>query len=617
VLFVAYLVATALHIGFVMAHEPFSFDAWNVAVDTGAKPITVGRFFDYWQYEYAHSNPRIGQPLTYLAYKLEWFAEIATPLAYLALSLAITVLGLGRWPKRGRELAMWVIAIGFGWFVLPQIGRTMFCRAYGANYVYGATIQLWFLVRLRLAATRLADVTTLQCIEYGTFGVVAGMCNEHTGPALIAFLAGYAWWLRRTGEPPRLAIAGAVGALIGFGALWFAPGQAERYEGLAQRASLLGRVFQRGVTGNLDIFRDYVVYAAPLLVLLVLVLLRERPTSGAPLDPPPGIPRDQARTTRDRAMRLIGLALVAGGVIAATMCASPKLGSRFHIVSLALLLAGFIALLDAVVEAPRRLAPFVVLAVIASTYAGFRTIPLFDKVAEQSAARLAALEASKPGSVFVADLWDQVDESWWFIGDDFRKVQTRELVARYFGLARVDVRDYSADAPLGTLGVRVVPRYWAGEAAAVEHDDGFDLGLVRGFDLAAMHRATQASIERLRERIAPATLDRFELTVELDGMRPAFPRRSLVISRWSGGRFEGYAARTGWNRHHTARTLELPRELAGKPFDIYVYVTRVGGELRKLGTTDGEPLQFPPSRGGVSWALACDATACFVIAATR
>src|SRR5689334_18701902 len=104
-----------------MAHEPFAFDAWNVAVDTGAKPITVGRFFDYWQYEYAHSNPRIGQALTYLAYKLAWFAEIATPLAYLALSLAITVLGLGRWPRRGRELAMWVIAIGFGWFVFPQI----------------------------------------------------------------------------------------------------------------------------------------------------------------------------------------------------------------------------------------------------------------------------------------------------------------------------------------------------------------------------------------------------------------------------------------------------------------------------------------------------------------
>ena len=45
-LFVGYVAATAVHIGFVMAHEPFSFDAWNIAVDTGAKPFSLGRFFD-------------------------------------------------------------------------------------------------------------------------------------------------------------------------------------------------------------------------------------------------------------------------------------------------------------------------------------------------------------------------------------------------------------------------------------------------------------------------------------------------------------------------------------------------------------------------------------------
>ena len=97
-LFVAYVVATAIHVGFVMAHEPFAFDAWNVARDTHAAPFSIGRWFDYGFDQYAHSNPRIGQWLTYLAYKLGWFAEIATPLALLALALAVTVIGLGRWP---------------------------------------------------------------------------------------------------------------------------------------------------------------------------------------------------------------------------------------------------------------------------------------------------------------------------------------------------------------------------------------------------------------------------------------------------------------------------------------------------------------------------------------
>ena len=33
-LMVAYVAATAIHIGFVMAHEPFAFDAWNIANST-------------------------------------------------------------------------------------------------------------------------------------------------------------------------------------------------------------------------------------------------------------------------------------------------------------------------------------------------------------------------------------------------------------------------------------------------------------------------------------------------------------------------------------------------------------------------------------------------------
>src|SRR5215207_5699078 len=84
---VAYIAATLVHVGWVMAHEPFVFDAWNMADDTHAQPFTLGRFFDYWWFEYTHSNPRIGQAFTYLSYKLEYFAVIATPIAHLALAV--------------------------------------------------------------------------------------------------------------------------------------------------------------------------------------------------------------------------------------------------------------------------------------------------------------------------------------------------------------------------------------------------------------------------------------------------------------------------------------------------------------------------------------------------
>jgi hypothetical protein len=419
-LFGAYVAATAAHIAFVVAHEPFSFDAWNVAVDTHAQPITISRFFEYWRYEYAHSNPRLGQPLTYLTYKLAGFAEIATPIAYLALTLAITVLGLGRVPRRGRELAMWAFVIGFGWFAFPQIGRNMFCRAYAANYIYCAAIQLWFVAGLRLAMVKPAPGQD-QAIAFGMAGALVGICNEHTGPALILFLIGYAWWLRHDGRPARVPIAGAIGVAIGFCALVFAPGQHERYGGLAQRTGLVGQVLDRGVSGALELCSDYLVYAAPLLGLLLVVVV---------------VTRGQKPT---HAMRMLLVALGAGVVVALTLCASPKVGSRFFIAPLAVLLAAFVAVVDAIDISRRMLAALVVLGVAASTYAAVRTVPLYRTVAEQGDARMAALEASTPGAVYVAEPFAQVGETWWFIGDDFRDGKKRAMVARYFGLARVSL----------------------------------------------------------------------------------------------------------------------------------------------------------------------------------
>src|SRR5258706_11109955 len=318
-------------IGWGAAHEPFCFDAWNVAVETDAKPFSVGRFFDYGSYEYTHSNPRIGQPITYLVYKLDYLAEVLTPLAFLAISAAITTLGLGRLPRRARDLALWAVALGCMWFALPEIGRNMFCRAYATNYVYTIAAVLWFLVPLRLG-------TGKRPILYALAGVAVGMCNEHTGPALVAVLGGYAWWLRRDGKPFWYPAAGAAGVLVGFAALFFAPGQGERYGGIAEEVSLPMRLIQRGVPGNFDILRDWVVYAAPLLLIAVLLLL----VRGA----------DEAR--RARALRWIAVAAGIGVVMAMTLFVSPKLGSRFYMVPMALLLAGVLGVADVVLERPRQ-----------------------------------------------------------------------------------------------------------------------------------------------------------------------------------------------------------------------------------------------------------------------
>ncbi len=604
VLFAVYVLATALHIAFILTQEPFSFDAWNIAVDTNAEPATPGRFFGYWWHQYTHSNPRLGQALTYLTYKLDYVAEVAIPLSFLAITLAVTVLGLGRWPwRRGRDLAVWAIVIGFAWFALPQIGRNLFCRAYAANYVFGAAVQLWFLVPLRLARSY-ENASLGRCIAYAGFGLVAGMCNEHTGPTLIAFLAGFAWWQRRQGERPKLLWFGGIGALVGFLLIFFAPGQGERYDGLAQKASLPMRLLQRGITGNLDIFRDYVIHAAPVLGLLVILLILAVSAKST----------DEQVAGRKRALQLIAIALVAGSAMAATLFVSPKLGARFYLVSCSLLLAGFVALLDVVVTRTRVLVPFVILAVFASLYAGYRTIPMFIKVGPQGAARMAALAASKPGALFVADAFEQVEETWWYIGDDFRDFNKRELVANYFGLARVFFRGYDIKGPLGMLGVKMVPRY-TGESGRVTEHYAFDLGFTRGFDIAGIHKVVRTSVDLARTEIAPEQLARYELLVEFVGAWPPMPRHRILVARWNEGQFEGYSGSIVRLGRGTTRELMLPPLLAGKPFEIYI--THVGSEPRRLGTTDGTPLRYVPWRSGVYWALACDATECWVIAASR
>jgi hypothetical protein len=643
VLFVAYVAATALHIGLVMAHEPFAFDAWNIAVDTRAEPFSFGRFLDYGVFEYQHSNPRIGQWLTYLAYKLEYFAPIATPLAYLALAFAVTTLGLGRWPGArrtadggrtvGRDLALAALAIGSGWFALPRIGMIMFCRAYGANYLYGAAIQLWLLVPLRLGTG--ARPTTRACVAYFAFAVIAGMCNEHTGPTLVLFMVGYAIWRQRAAAPrARLAWAGALGSVVGFAAIFFAPGQTSRYEGLATKVSLLGRLLQRGITSNLDIVRDWMVACAPALGLIVIAVVVARgdaaghgepaTASGAPGDPQPepasgapaGTPAAARPGTLDAPLQLVGLALIAGTLITATVFVSPKLGPRFYLHGSALVLAGFLAVADRALSTTRRLAPFVVLAVAASVYAGVRSLPLYYRLHVAGGDRLAALEAAPRGSVVTVESFEQVDDSWWFLGDDFRDVRKRELVAAYFDLRGVIFRAVDVDAPLGVSDVKLVPRYQVTPASCLDEHGGLELGTFRGIDIAAVHQAAEAAIERLRARIAATgRLDRLDLVVDFIGTPPALPRSTLVVARWLPSGFERHAGAIERRGTSKTRAIKLPGELVGTDYEIYAY--QVSGEARRLGTARDPALEYVPWKRGAYWALACHPTECFVIAAAR
>jgi hypothetical protein len=602
-LFVIYVVFTAWNIGYVMAHEPFAFDAWNVARDTNGAPFSVGNWLDYGVDQYTHSNPRVGQWLTYLAYKLEYFAVIATPLAYLALAFAITVLGLGRWPswKRGNDLALFAIVLGVMWFALPKLGMILFCRAYSANYVYGAVIQLWFLVVLRLRPH--GEGSVVACVPYWLLGVFAGASNEHTGPTLVIFTLSYAAWRYRMSEAmPKLALSGALGVVVGFAIIFFAPGQGERYDGLGTKVGLVARLLQRGITGNLDILQDYMIAAAPIVGLTLIILV-----AGA---------RDFDRDAHKQPLWRFGWALVAGALITVTLFVSPKLGPRMFLLPCALLVAAFVGVADTVLVTSRRLAPVVVLAVLASGYAAARSIPLYARLDEASLVRMQTLDASKPGTVLTVDAYPQIEDTWWFLGDDFRNQNKREMVSDYFGLRDIVFRATDLEAPLGVSDARFTPIYTLTPASCLDASGGLHIGRIRGLDVPSTQRAAKAAIERLRTRIgSKGRIDQLDIAIDFIGATPALPRPSLLLGRWKNDAFEAYGGLIERDGSSRTRVVQLPKDLKVGAVDIFIY--NVGHDWKELGKGNSPRLAYEPWRQGTYWALACRPDECFVIAATR
>jgi hypothetical protein len=574
-LFLLYAAATALHLGWVMAHEPFSFDAWNFAVATKAEPVTLGRFFDFWITNYFHSNPRFGQPFAYLSYKVVGFAEVGTPIVYFALVCGSFVVGTGRWPswRRGRDVLGLAIATGALWYCAPSLPMVLFCRAYATNYVWACAIQLWFFVPVRLllarggaaaeaASSASSAPSARRLAGYAAFGVAAGMCNEHTGPALAALLGGLCLWTWRAwGKPPRLLVAGAAGFVVGFALIFFAPGQGQRYDGLAEQATLGERLLQRGFARNLDILQQYLGGAAPLLLLAAAAIV-----VGV-------LARAELSPARRRALTTLGVALALGVAITATIFVSPKLGPRFYLHACVALLAALLGLVDSFLDnrGGRWLSGgLVALGLTASGYAVYQTVPLFAQLHEQSARRLAQLQAQPRGAVVTVDAFSQVPLSWWFLGDDFRDRNKLDLVARYFDLQRVILRGSDAGATLGVTDVRLAFHAETEPAACFDElAAGLELPALGGRDVGAMQHAFSDVVTRLRADGA-RRLRRLDLEVEFEGTRPAgMPEPRLYLASWRDGELVAFAAqvlRVGASRQRQVRSEER----------------RVGKECRRL-----------------------------------
>jgi hypothetical protein len=406
--------------------EPVSHDSWGHVLwhrSHGFSPATVWAFAHD---SYYGGNPRLGQVLTLIAFAPGPWHVVVTPLIELGLLATLTALVLGRWPslRRAEDALRYATITAMVVVGTAVIGSLLCYRPFTGNYLYGLALTLLALVPYRFhaagAVARWWWVPALLVV-----GVAAGLSNEHTGPTAIAAMVLAIVVARRRGA--RLEawmLVGVVAMTAGYLALFFAPGQAQRYDGLATHAGLLQRILDRGVGDNAMVLLRLGQYASPMLAWIGLALVARR-GGGDGLERGP--------------RRILWLMVAAAVAITLTLYASPKLGERLYFASTALLAAAIGGWVVAVVEAsaatwPRRV--LIGFAVVAIGFFAERMVATYAVAGPEGAARLAAVRAAAPGSTLTLPRF-HAPHSRWFQGEDLDGDDKRGDIAHAWGLAAI------------------------------------------------------------------------------------------------------------------------------------------------------------------------------------
>ena len=412
--------------------EPVTGDGWGHFFEQRAH-ISL---YDFTVGSYTHNNPRLGQVLTYLLFTPGPWHSIVTPVVELGMFGLLATLVLGRWPslRRADDALLFATIAALVLVCVPNAGLMLFYRPFTGNYLFGFVVNLVFLVPYRFAYEAPKPRPRRWVPLMFVLGIASGMCNEHTGPAIVglAAVATYAVWHRgeRIG---RWAVFGILGMIAGGVALYIAPGQAIRYNGLAAQTSLFGRIVERGVLGDLRVIGALALYASPALVWLGLGLVARRSREHVPQA------RPQMQTRSE-------LALVAGAIaVVFTLLLSPKVGQRLYLAPVALVAAAVAGWVVAQLSGTRTRAAAWVFALGSIAYASFACVRAYHEVGPEFAARLDALEHAAPNSVLDLPRYT-VHRSRWVYGDDLEIEPKRNLVAAEFSLALIRMTGPSAGA---------------------------------------------------------------------------------------------------------------------------------------------------------------------------
>jgi len=399
--------------------EPVIHDGWSHVGWFRDLAHGLGSFYDFVRECYTRENPRLGQPLTLLSYAPGPYHAIVTPLVELGVLALLTAVALGRWPRLARSddalAAALVTAILFA--CQPQIGPMLAYRPFTWNYLFGLGMNLAWLMPYRRERIAPLPVRWWRAPASLVLGFAAGMCNEHTGIAFGA-MAGLATWVawRRGGLRPWM-IAGLIGLAAGYAVLLTAPAQHLRYGGLAEQAGVFERIVNRGVAENLRVFGHIALALVPALPLVVIGLAQRSP---------------RAPDAADRGSHAV---LALGGLACAvTLLASPRIGGRLYLATIALIGAGLTGWLVGRLTAAWARRAVAVLAAAALVWVGVRLVVIYRGVGPLGAIRRERLVSAPPGAAVTVPRYPY-PQSRYFPGDDFEVSDIREFTARVFGLS--------------------------------------------------------------------------------------------------------------------------------------------------------------------------------------
>ncbi len=592
----------------VCFHEPMAGDCWTGS-DWKSILTSIPAVARLIEWNYLTCNPRFGETFLYLTGGSRALHAVLTPSVIVLTVVGLMTLALGRWPRprRSRDSGILILMVALVCVSVSTLGQQVFYRPHATNYLYGFGVQVWFLVPLRIYVTKVSGSSVVNARgEAGprwwssagmlVLGFVAGMCNEHTGPALIlaVLLLGVFTLRRRPAVWPWL-LAAFVGVVAGYLALFFAPGQLVRYAGMG-RQPILERIAAQGPRGVLRLFISFVLEARLGLLILIATVAHGayRRWRGRPTATP--------WTT---------IAMLLGGAVAivASLLASPFTAARLLLAS-ALLVA--VAALAALLPALDTRRTFVAAVGIASVIVGFhavRFVQVFSHLDEDYRARARFLEQAPRGQVAFVKPVRHFFKSHWALGDDLVEEGWRRSIGGRYGMQTL---------ALDTQDPRILQASGVATGWQVEGDP---TGMV---DLAPPEMPTPVlkfesrdSFERARQYLietGPAVLEASGGAARGPCLRLYLPPalssdKSLCIGRWIDGALlpAAQTERRGSAQtfHFTAGSWRLPQ----------TYIASLDGKIEAISGTEqaGQLVySFAPSRRGVHLLIGCDDRVCVV-----